>query len=82
MNEGDIECIESEYGYHIIMKYELDEGRFTDGEYAEWFESFNESLQNKLFLDKCKGIFEKITENEENLKAARSIVKIGTNYTY
>lgn len=82
MGVGDIECIESEYGYHIVMKYELDEGRFTDGEYAEWFANFNQAVQNKLFTDKCSGIYDKITVNEENLKAARSIVKIGTNYTY
>lgn len=82
MDVGDIKCIESEYGYHIVMKYELDEGKFGDGEYAEWFEGFNTALQNKLFLDKCKSIFEKIDLNDENLEKARSITEIGTNYNY
>lgn len=82
MDNGDIGYIESEHGYHIVMKYALDEGKFGDGEYAEWFASFNESLQNKLFLDRCGKIYQNITVNEENLKKARSIVQIGTNYNY
>ena len=82
MADGDIECVESEHGYHIVMKYELDEGKFGEGEYAEWFANFNESLQNKLFLDRCGEIYQNITVNEENLKKARSIVQIGTNYNY
>ena len=60
----------------------VDEGKFGDGEYAEWFEGFNTALQNKLFLDKCKSIFEKIDLNDENLEKARSITEIGTNYNY
>ena len=82
MSNGDIECIESEHGYHIVMKYELDDGKFGDSAYAEWFASFNTSIQNKLFLDRCGKIYQNITVNEENIKKARSIVEIGTNYNY
>ena len=74
--------IESEYGHHIVMKYALDEGRFSDKEYAEWFASFNDSIITKLFLDKCKSFYDSINVNEENLAKARSITRVGTNYDY
>ena len=82
MEDGEIELVESEHGYHIVMKYALDDGKFGDGEYAEWFANFNTALQNKLFTDKCASIYEKITVVQKNLDKARSIVSIGINYIY
>ncbi|MBQ4091154.1 MAG: hypothetical protein IJC64_02425 [Clostridia bacterium] len=79
---GEINVVESEHGYHVIMKYELDGGKYADAEYAEWFASFNESLKNKLFLDKCRKLYGDIAVNEEILKGARSIKEIGTNFDY
>lgn len=79
---GDVNLVESRYGYHIVMKYELDDGKFGDPEYAEWFASFNESLKNKLFLDKCKAFYDDISINADNYEKARSIKEIGTNYDY
>ena len=79
---GECAIIESEYGYHIIRKYELDEGKYADGAYAEWFEGFSESLITKLFEAKCQSVYQSITVNEENLKKARSIRNIGTNTDY
>lgn len=82
MEIGEIRLLESKYGCHIIMKYELDPGKYSDGKYAEWFAKFTDSLINKLFLDKCKEILPEIKVNEENLAKARSIRRIGTNYDY
>lgn len=82
MDEGEIRVIDTEYGHHIIMKYELDEGKFAQSGYAEWFASFNSSLITKLFLDKCESFYSKISVNEENLAKARSIKSIGTNFDY
>ena len=82
MEVGEIRMLETEYGYHVIMKYDLDAGKYANGEYTEWFGSFNSALITKLFLDKCAGILPEITVNEENLAKARSIKQIGTNYDY
>lgn len=82
MEVGEIRMLETDYGCHVIMKYELDSGKYSDGEYAEWFGGFTDSLITKLFLDKCEDIMPEITVNEENLAKARSIRKIGTNYDY
>ena len=82
MEPGEMAVVESEYGYHVIMKYDLDSGKYSDSAYSEWFESFTDSLINKLFADRCEKYFDKMTVNEENLAKARSITKIGTNYDY
>lgn len=82
MEVGDIGYYESEYGYHVIMKYELDEGKYSDGKYAEWFTKLESALVNMLFLNKVSEILPDITVNEEALAKARSIRNIGTNYDY
>ncbi len=83
MKNGETAVLEDEEsGYHIIMRYELDRGKYSDGEYAEWFESFNDSLITKLFLDKCASFYGDITVNAENYEKAVSIISVGTNYDY
>ena len=79
---GDTLLVESEYGYHVIMKYALDEGKYADGNYAEWFAAFNDSLISELFAEKCAPIKANITVNEENVKSAESIRTIGANTDY
>lgn len=82
MNDGDIDTVESDYGYHVIMKYPLDAGKYADADYAEWFASFNSSIINKLFLDKCAHFYDKIAVNTDNLGKARSIKSISSNFDY
>ncbi len=80
---GETDVIENrDGGYHIIMRYELDRGKYSESEYAEWFSSFNDSLITKLFLDKCESFYGEIKINEENLKKGVSIRSVGTNYDY
>ena len=82
MKVGDTRVIESDAGYHVIMKYELDKGKYSDSEYAEWFSSFTQSLITKLFLNRCEEFYADIEINEKNLTKARSIKSLGTNYDY
>ncbi len=82
MEAGEIGVVESEYGHHIIMKYELDRGKYSDSGYAEWFASFESSLRTKLFLDKCEAFYSDIKVNEDILARAKSIKNIGTNLYY
>ena len=82
MKTGETRVIESEAGYHVIMKYELDKGKYSNSDYAEWFASFTQSLITKLFLDRCEDFYSEIEINEKNLKKAKSIKSLGTNYDY
>ena len=82
MDDGEVKLIETSSGYHVIMKYELDDGRFNDGEYAAWFNDFNSNIISKLFGDKLDAMLSEITTHEENLEGARSIRNIGINFDY
>ncbi len=82
MEVGEIAIVESEYGYHIVMRYALDRGKHSDSAYSEWFAGFTSSLIDKLFLDRCAEYYDEITLNEDNFAKARSIIKVGTNYDY
>lgn len=82
MNVGDIAIVETEEAYHIIMRYELDEGKYLDEEYESFFESLTDEIISDLFENKISGVLSEVTVNEENLKAARSITRVGTNYDY
>lgn len=79
---GDMTLLESDYGYHIIMRYELDEGKYDDGKYAEWFDNFDDQLIFKLFDAECQKILPDITVDQENLDKARSIRDLGINFDY
>ena len=79
---GDIGYYESDYGYHVVMKYELDEGKYSDGKYSEWFTEFESSLVNMLFLNKVGSILPEIKVNDEILAKAKTIKNIGTNFDY
>ena len=82
MQVGEVRAVEGESGYHIVMKYELDAGKYEDSEYAEWFYEFNSSLTSKLFRDKCGKYFDKIELDEDNIAKATSIKSLAPNYDY
>ena len=82
MTNGEVKVVESSSGYHIVMKYPLDRGKYNDSEYAEWFSEFDASLTNKLFRDKCGRYVDAVKVNDGNIGKATSIKTIGKNYDY
>lgn len=82
MEVGEARLVESESGYHVVVRYELDKGKYTNSEYSVWFENFNQSLITKFFLDKCSDFYDDIKMNDENLEKAESMKYIGINYNY
>lgn len=82
MDEGEVSMVKTEYGYHIIMKYDIEDGAFSDSANEIWFENFTSSLVSTLFSNKCESILPNIQINEESLKSAKSIAEIGINYDY
>ena len=82
MEVGEVRLVESDSGYHVVRKYKLDEGKYNDGKYAEWFTDFNANIIGDLFYDRIEKEFQSIKVNEENLSKATSIKDIGVNYYY
>ncbi len=82
LETGETAVVETEYGYHVIMRYELDEGAYSKSENESWFTNFNSSLITELFLDRCGKYLPQITEIPENLSKSKSIKELGINYYF
>lgn len=85
MEVGELRVVESEYGYHVIMKYELDEGAYAKSENSVWFESesysFNSDVTQWLFNKKCESYLGKI-EIDTDVLSERDIKSVSPNYYY
>ena len=82
MEIGEVRMVESDHGYHVVMRYDLEEGKYNDGEYAQWFSDLDNKIILDLFSKKIDQVLPKINVNEENLAKARSITRVGINYDY
>ncbi len=82
MEVGDVSVVETEHGYHVIMKYELEDGKYSQSEYEDFFGSLSDEIINDLFTNKLSGVLATVNVNGQNLKKAKSITRIGTNYDY
>ena len=80
MDVGEVRLFESDFGYHVIMKYPLDDGRFSDGEYKAFFNSFVSSITAEMFSLEIEKVMPEITSDEGNIAKARSIKDVGINY--
>ena len=87
MEDGEIRRIESDYGIHIVMKYELDEGGYAKEENMDFFRNedgsyaFMSDMKNKLlgiYLEKYKAdiVF------KDDLFAEMSMKSVKANYNY
>ncbi len=87
MEVGEIRRVESEYGIHIVMKYELPEGGYAAEENADFFAtedgtySFMTQLKNKMLESYIEKYKEDIVIDEERLKGI-SMKSVGVNYYY
>ena len=88
MNVGDYELVESSYGFHLIMRYEIEDAAYTKDEYKDIFISnstgtyvFMSSLTNELFANYIKPYKAKIVVDKEVLNSA-DIKRAGINYYY
>ena len=87
MEEGEIRKVDSQYGMHIVMKYELDEGGYADEKNADFFRTSDGSL---AFMSTLKNIMlEQYVEKyksdivvDEKLLSSVSMKTVGANYNY
>lgn len=88
MKEGEIRRVDSEYGIHIVMKYELDEGGYADKDNSDFFISnttgsyvFMPSLKSELLAKRLEATKALVTLDEE-LYDAIDIKNVGANFYY
>lgn len=84
MEVGDVCMVESEAGFHIIMKYETPSDAATNDTYASWFEELDENITNQLFNDRCAASLDDVVLDDAAWSevSAISMEKVNANYYY
>jgi hypothetical protein len=87
MKEGEIRYVESDYGVHLVMKYELEEGGYAKKENVDFFGtedgtySFLGTLKSQLLEAYLSQYKSQIVVDEERLKSL-SMKNVDANYNY
>ena len=79
---GDMAMITSEYGYNVVMKYEMPADAVTNTDYEDWFSDLTDRIIAKQFHTMCKPYMEKVTVDDEVFAALPSMKEIATNTSY
>ncbi|HBF15522.1 MAG TPA: hypothetical protein DDW30_07565 [Clostridiales bacterium] len=80
---GTVVYVESSDAIHIVRKYAPTSGAYELAENETFFQLFNDSLIEELFLKDCRVLFDSITVDEKILASATDIRRIGANlYLY
>ena len=82
MEVGEVALVESDYGYHVIMKYPVEKGAHADKDNEDWFEGFEEGLVDDMFMSLCREYMDKVSVDEDLLATVPAMKDIGKNYYY
>ncbi len=79
---GELRMISSEYGYNVVMKYEIPDNAAANSDYDDWFTDLTDRVVAELFHTMCEPYMEKVKIDEDAYAALPSMKEIGTNYYY
>ena len=82
MEVGETALVESDYGFHVVMKYQPEKGAWADEDNKDWFEGFEEGLADDLFMTLCDQYMDRVVVDEDVLATVPSMKQIGTNFDY
>ena len=82
MKVGESRVVSSDYGYHIIYKYQNGEEAYNDEKYADVFESFNDDIIEQKFSELCDDYESRVELDEDVWKKAPTFTDVGTNLLY
>ncbi len=82
MKNGETAAFESDYGCHIICRYEIEDGVYDKEEHKDAFATFYDDLISNLFAELCAGYEDKVVIDEEVYDSALTMSEVGTNILY
>ena len=82
MEVGECRVIESDYGYHVVCKYEMPERAWENEDQKDVFEGFTEELVAELFDAECAKYESQVKLVTEVYETASKMSEIGTNTLY
>ena len=75
-------AVETESGWHIVMKYAHSEQAYDKEQNESYFKDFHENLMEELLLDECKALYSNIVVDEKLLAAAPKMKDVAINGIY
>lgn len=81
MEIDEVRTVTSEYGIHIVKRYELDQGAFANTTNADFFTDFNSSLVEYLFLLRMEEYYKDIVVDEKAIEGI-DMKSVGANIYY
>ncbi len=82
LSEGECVLFTSDYGYHILRRYENESGAYDMEKYEDAFGSFTDDLTSRLFEELCSERAEDVMIDREVLSSAPSMKDVGSNKIY
>ena len=82
VEEGEMQIVNSEYGYNVVMKYPIPSDAITNKAYEDWFADLTERIIAKQFHTMCKPYMERVTVDPEVFATLPSMKEIATNTSY
>ena len=79
---GETCIVNSEYGYNVVMKYEIPSDATSNSEYSYWFSDLKERVIQHLFYSKCKDKVEAVKVDETIFGEIPPMKEISANYNY
>lgn len=88
LSAGQVAIVATDYGYHVVRRYPVEQGAYANKDYAQWFTDsmygvydFVNNLENELFLKRIASYVERI-ETDDDLLASVTLKQVAPNYTY
>ena len=82
MDVGECKTVKSSFGYHVICKYDVEEGVYDSEEQKSVFSDFYDGLIAYLFEEECKKYESRVKVNTSVADEASDMNSIGSNTGY
>ena len=82
MEVGECAVVQSDYGFHVICKFEAEKGIYDSEEEDDVFADFYDNLVAFLFEEECKKYEEEVEIDQDVLDTAPSMAEVVSNRLY
>lgn len=82
IDKGECFVVQSEYGFHLICKYDMEAGAYDDEKHTDTFSDFYYNLIAELFDGVCKEYEGSVVVNVDALENAPTIAEVEIDLLY
>ena len=76
MKVGECKVVESDYGYHIVCKYEIEEKAYSNEKYKDTFTTFADNITQYFYQEECKKYENSLTIHTDVVKKAPTMMDV------